>query len=50
MLKSHSPFVVYLINLGKGIVFDHPESRVHEYCDIEIYEGYDNQHSVNDIM
>ena len=37
-----------MIKLREDIVFVDPESRIREYCEIEIYKGYDDQHSVND--
>jgi len=37
-----------MIKLREDIVFVDPESRIREYCEIEIYKGYDDKHSVND--
>lgn len=28
----------------------HPESRIREYCAIEIYRGYDDRHNINDVI
>jgi len=39
-----------MIRLREDIVFEYPESRIREYCSIEIYRGYDDRHSINDIV
>jgi hypothetical protein len=36
-----------MIRLRDDIVFEKPESRIREYCAVEIYQGYDDQHSVS---
>lgn len=36
------------ICLNNGTVLDNPEERIREYCDIEIYQGYDDFHNVTD--
>jgi len=36
------------IKLLNGVVFKDPELRIREYCEIEIYEGYDDQHNISD--
>jgi len=37
-----------MIKLRDDVVFEDPQSRIQEYCEIEIYEGYDDKHSIND--
>jgi hypothetical protein len=37
-----------VIKLRDDIVFEDPQSRVREYCEIEVYSGYDDRHSIND--
>lgn len=39
-----------MIKLRDDIVFDNPQSRIQEYCEIEVCQGYDDKHSVNDII
>jgi hypothetical protein len=39
-----------MIQIRKGIIFENPELRIREYCEIEIYRGYDDKHSVNNIV
>jgi hypothetical protein len=39
-----------MIRLRDDIVFEDPESRIREYCAIEVYRGYDDRHSVDDIV
>jgi len=39
-----------MIRLRDDIAFEDPESRIREYCAIEIYRGYDDRHSVDDIV
>ena len=36
-----------MIKLRDDVVFENPQSRIREYCEIEICQGYDDQHSVN---
>lgn len=36
-----------MIKLRDDVLFEDPESRIREYCRIEIYSGYDDKHSVN---
>lgn len=38
------------IRLRDDIYFDDPESRIREYCEIEVYQGYDDQHTVDDLI
>jgi hypothetical protein len=33
---------------GNGYTFEEPETRIRKYCDIEIYEGYDDKHNITD--
>ena len=35
------------IVISNGVRFKDPETRIREYCEIEVYRGYDDQHSVN---
>ena len=42
--------VSILIQLRDDIVFQHPEDRIREYCEIEIYQGYDDQHTINNTI
>lgn len=37
-----------MIRLRDDIVFENPESRIREYCAVEIYQGYDDKHNIND--
>lgn len=39
-----------MIKLHDDIVFDNPQSRIQEYCEIEVCQGYDDKHSVDDII
>jgi hypothetical protein len=39
-----------MIRLRKDIVFRDPESRIREYCAVEVYKGYDDKHNVNNII
>lgn len=39
-----------MIRLRDDVVFDDPESRIREYCEIEVYWGYDDRHSINDVI
>lgn len=36
-----------MIKLRDDVVFEDPQSRIREYCEIEISQGYDDQHSIN---
>lgn len=40
-------FVNIMIRLRDDVVFNDPQSRIREYCEIEVYRGYDDKHSVN---
>lgn len=42
-----SELPVLEINFENGRSIDNPEERVREYCSVEIYEGYDNRHNIN---
>lgn len=35
------------IRLRDDVFFSDPAPRIREYCEIEVYEGYDDQHNVN---
>ena len=39
-----------MIKLRDDIVFEDPDSRIREYCAIEIYRGYDDRHNIDDIV
>ena len=39
-----------MIRLRDDVVFDDPESRIREYCEIEVYWGYEDRHSINDVV
>ena len=36
-----------MIKLRDDVIFEDPQSRVRQYCEIEIYQGYDDKHSIN---
>jgi len=36
-----------MIKLRDDVVFEDPQSRIREYCEIEVCQGYDDKHSVN---
>ncbi len=38
------------IRLRDDVFFSNPESRIWEYCEIEVYAGYDDQHSGNNVI
>jgi len=38
------------IRLRDDVFFSDPESRIREYCEIEVYEGYDDKHTVNNVI
>ena len=38
------------IRLREDVFFSDPESRVREYCEIEVYEGYDDRHAENNVI
>ena len=37
-----------MIRLRDDVVFEDPESRIREYCEIEVYCGYDDEHEIDD--
>jgi len=37
-----------MIKLLDDIVFEDPQSRIREYCEIEICQGYDDKHGIDD--
>lgn len=37
-----------MIKLRDDIVFEDPQSRIREYCEIEVCHGYDDRHSIDD--
>lgn len=39
-----------MIKLRKGIVFENPQQRIREYYSIEICHGYDDKHSIDNIV
>jgi hypothetical protein len=39
-----------MIIIRDGLIFEDPEARIREYCEIEVYYGYDDRHSVNDTI
>lgn len=38
------------IRLRTDVFFSDPESRVREYCEIEVYFGYDDKHSIDNFI
>jgi|GEM_PF-617575 hypothetical protein len=38
------------IRLREDVFFSDPESRIREYCEIEVYEGYDDRHAENNVI
>jgi len=36
-----------MIRLRPDVIFEDPFSRIKEYTEIEVYDGYDNMHSIN---
>jgi hypothetical protein len=38
------------IRLRDDVFFSDPESRIREYCEIEVYSGYDDKHSVDNLI
>jgi hypothetical protein len=40
--------VSVVIRLRDDIIFEDPESRIREYCEVEVYRGYDDRHNIND--
>ena len=36
-----------MIRLRYDIIFENPESRIREYCEIKVYRSYDDKHSVD---
>ena len=39
-----------MIRLRDDIVFHDPENRIREYCEIEVYWGYDDKHKIDDVI
>lgn len=39
-----------MIRLRGDIIFENPESRIREYCAVEIYQGYDDKHDISDFI
>jgi len=39
-----------MIKLRENVVLEDPESRIREYCEIEEYRGYDDKHSINNVI
>jgi hypothetical protein len=40
-----------MISLSGGrVLFHHPEERIREYCDLEVYHGYDDLHSIDNTI
>ena len=39
-----------MIKLREDVVFSDPQSRIREYCEIEIYHGYDDKHSIDNVI
>ncbi|MBE0634084.1 hypothetical protein IH574_05890, partial [Candidatus Bathyarchaeota archaeon] len=38
------------IRLRDDVFFSDPVSRISEYCEIEVYEGYDDRHTENNVI
>ena len=38
------------IRLRDDVFFSDPESRIREYCEIEVYEGYDDRHAESNVI
>ena len=38
------------IRLRDDVFFKDPELRIREYCEIEIYEGYDDRHTIDSVI
>ena len=38
------------IRLRDDVFFSDPESRIREYCEIEVYDGYDDRHTVDNVI
>lgn len=38
------------IRLRENVFFEDPESRIREYCEIEVYEWFDDQHAENNVL
>jgi hypothetical protein len=36
-----------MIKIRDDIVIQDPQTRIREYCEIEIYHGYDDKHAIN---
>jgi hypothetical protein len=39
-----------MIKLRDGIIFEDPESRIREYCEVEVYRGFDDRHNISDVI
>ena len=39
-----------MIKVRDDVVFQDPQTRIREYCRIEIYQGYDDKHAINNIL
>ncbi len=39
-----------MIRLRDDVVFHDPEKRIREYCEIEVYWGYDDKHKIDDVI
>lgn len=37
-----------VIRLRDDIIFEDPESRIREYCEVEVYRGYDDRRNINE--
>lgn len=37
-----------VIKLRNDVIFEDPLSRILEYCEIEVYQGYDDKHAIDD--
>lgn len=49
-MTEATPRVNAMIKLRDDIVFEDPESRIREYCEIEEYRGYDDRHNTNAVI
>lgn len=38
------------IRLRDDVFFEDPETRIREYCEIEVYEGYDDRHAESNVI
>ncbi|MBT8171498.1 hypothetical protein KJN74_01325, partial [Candidatus Bathyarchaeota archaeon] len=39
-----------MITLRDDVVFDNPQFRIREYCEIEVYKGYDDRHNLSNFI